>query len=256
MPQIDPSSGRPVFRQIADHLRQAIREGNYAPGQPLPSESELTATYGVTGVTVRRGIEVLKTEGLVRSERGRGVFVREQPTIRRLARNRQSRALRETGHGAYDVEMKHLGTTPTVTLDELGEVQPPIGIAVRLHLAEDATVLIRRRRYYADDQPTQLATSWVPWELAEGTQMTEPDTGPGGLYSRLAEGGHGPVRFVEDVATRMSGPEENRFFQFAGPQPVLYLVRTAFDASDRPVEVCETIMSGDRWQLSYEWQAD
>jgi hypothetical protein len=39
----------------------------------------------------------------------------------------------------------------------------------------------------------QLATSYIPWSLAEGTQMAEPDSGPGGSYSRLADIGHGPV---------------------------------------------------------------
>jgi DNA-binding GntR family transcriptional regulator len=37
---------------------------------------------------------------------------------------------------------------------------------------------------------------------------------------------------------------------------VFFLVRVAFDANDRPVETCEHIMSGDRWQLSYAWAAD
>jgi DNA-binding GntR family transcriptional regulator len=40
------------------------------------------------------------------------------------------------------------------------------------------------------------------------------------------------------------------------PKPVFFLVRVAFDAGGRPVETCEHIMSGDRWQLSYEWAAD
>jgi UTRA domain len=61
---------------------------------------------------------------------------------------------------------------------------------------------------YAGGQPMQLATSYVPWSLAEGTQMVERDSGPGGIYSRLADVGHGPVRFTEEVATRMPTPEE------------------------------------------------
>ena len=35
-----------------------------------------------------------------------------------------------------------------------------------------------------------------------------------------------------------------------------FLIRVAFDGKDRPVETCEHIMSGDRWQLSYAWAAD
>jgi GntR family transcriptional regulator len=44
--------------------------------------------------------------------------------------------------------------------------------------------------------------------------------------------------------------------RLTAPAPVFYLVRTAFDGEDRPVEICEHVMSGERWQLSYEWQAD
>jgi GntR family transcriptional regulator len=40
------------------------------------------------------------------------------------------------------------------------------------------------------------------------------------------------------------------------PQPVFNLFRTAFDESGAPVEVCEHVMSGDRWLLTYEWAAD
>ena len=129
-------------------------------------------------------------------------------------------------------------------------------MAERLNLQPGELALIRRRRMYADDQPMQLATSYVPWTLAEGTQMTQPDSGPGGIYSRLAELGHGPARFTEDVSARMPTPEEAGFLRLSRPQPVFYLVRTAFDAEDRPVEVCEHVMAGDRWQLGYEWAAD
>ena len=109
---------------------------------------------------------------------------------------------------------------------------------------------------YANDEPMQLATSYIPWSLAEGTQIAERDTGPGGIYSRLADIGHGPVRFTEDVSTRMPTPEEADFLRLTPPQPVFFLIRVAFDGKDRPVETCEHIMSGDRWQLSYAWEAD
>jgi GntR family transcriptional regulator len=49
--------------------------------------------YDVTRMTARQAVDVLKTEGLVRGEHGRGVFV-QRPTVHRLARNRFTR------HGA------------------------------------------------------------------------------------------------------------------------------------------------------------
>ena len=143
---IDPTSDRPIYRQIADHLRAGIREGRYPEGTPLPSESQLAEIYDVTRMTARQAVDVLKNEGLVRSEHGRGVFVRQRPTVHRLARNRFTRQRRETGKGAYDVEMKELGFTPGVELVEVGPVTPPVEIVKRLHLEPGEQALIRRRR--------------------------------------------------------------------------------------------------------------
>src|SRR5215218_1229147 len=92
---IDPTNDRPVYRQIADHLRRAIRDGQYGEGDALPSEAAMAETYGVTRMTARQAIDVLKTEGLVRSEHGRGVFVRRRPKVHRLARNRFTKDWRE-----------------------------------------------------------------------------------------------------------------------------------------------------------------
>jgi GntR family transcriptional regulator len=143
-----------------------------------------------------------------------------------------------------------------VELVEVGPVRPSDEIVKRLRLDPGEQALIRRRRMYANDEPMQLATSYLPGSLAEGTPMAERDTGPGGICSRLADVGHGPVRFTEDVSIRMPTPEEAEFLRLTPPQPVFFLVRVAFDANGRPVETCEHTMFGDRWQLSYAWAAD
>jgi GntR family transcriptional regulator len=73
------------------------REGQDPEGTPLPSETQLAEMYDVTRMTARQAVDVLKNEGLVRSEHGRGVFVRQRATVHRLARNRFTRQRRETG---------------------------------------------------------------------------------------------------------------------------------------------------------------
>ena len=60
---IDPTSDRPIYRQIADHLRAGIREGQYPEGTPLPSETQLAELYDVTRMTVPREDDV-KFRGL------------------------------------------------------------------------------------------------------------------------------------------------------------------------------------------------
>ncbi len=71
-------TGRPGYLQIADDLRQQINDGRLAPGQSLPSTARLRERYDVSAGVVKAAISVLRTEGLVIGQQGKGVFVRDQ----------------------------------------------------------------------------------------------------------------------------------------------------------------------------------
>ncbi|WP_019928114.1 winged helix-turn-helix domain-containing protein [Nocardia sp. BMG111209] len=70
-PSDDP---RPVYLRIADSLRLA-----HEPGKQLPSVPALAATWGVARETIRSAVEVLRSEGLVVSWRGKGTFYQARP---------------------------------------------------------------------------------------------------------------------------------------------------------------------------------
>src|SRR3954470_13874034 len=61
--------------QLAKDLRDRIARGELKPGDKLPSEHELVASYGVSRTVVREAISSLKTDGLVSAQQGVGVFV-------------------------------------------------------------------------------------------------------------------------------------------------------------------------------------
>src|SRR5437879_2578930 len=73
---IDPYSGRPRYRQLADILRDAIATGELRPGVTLPTEGRLAGDYGLGVDAVRDAIAVLRGEGLVETERGKPSRVR------------------------------------------------------------------------------------------------------------------------------------------------------------------------------------
>jgi GntR family transcriptional regulator len=252
---IDPTSDRPAYRQIADRLRAAILSGQLGAGAQLPSERALMDTYRAARGTVRQAIAALRAEGLVDIEQGRGAFVRRRPPVQRKAYDRFARRHRDAGKAAYTVEMEEEGRRPEVEVLEVAPGPAPAEMARLLQVPEGSQVLIRRRRYLADGQPMELATSYLPWELVRGTKITETDTGPGGIYARLEEMGHQLKRFTEDVRARMPLPEEARALQLPPGVPVFALVRTAYDVEDTPVEVCDTVMAADRYVLSYELPA-
>src|SRR6266516_2293171 len=105
---IEPPVAR--YRQVANQLRDAIRSGQYGPGDQLPSESDLIEHYQLSRPTIRRAMAVLATEGVVVVEHGRGAFVRPNPPVR-LAFSRYQRQLRRPGLGPFETTIAAQGIT-------------------------------------------------------------------------------------------------------------------------------------------------
>lgn len=249
---IDRTDDRPPYRQIAAQLRRHISAGTLAPGEKLPSESELIEHFGVARMTVRQAIQELRGEGLVIAEHGKGVFVRSAPPVRRLASDRFARAHRKEGKAAFLVEAEATGRTAGVDQISVTTEPAPADVAERLRLAEGARVLMRSRRYLANGIPVEIATSYIPESIAAGTAITSADTGPGGIYARIEEQGHELAHFAEEVTARMPTPEERKALQIGSGVPVMTLVRTAYDTNDVPVEVCDTVKVSHAYVLEYD----
>jgi GntR family transcriptional regulator len=255
LPELDPGSDRPVFKQIADHLREAIERGRYAPGEKLPSETRLIDHYDVARMTVRHAMQILQSEGLTVAEHGRGVFVRSRPPVRRLASDRFARHHRMQGKAAFIAEAESAGVRPSVDSISVTEGVAPAHVASKLGLDPQDVALIRARRYLLEGHPVEIATSYIPATIARGTQIAEESTGPGGIYARLEELGHHLDHFTEEVRARMPVRDEARALRLAPGIPVIHLVRVAFDRTGRGVEACDTVMSSDAYILSYELPA-
>lgn len=73
---------KPLSGLVAESLSEGIRSGRLGPGTRLPTEAELCAEYGVSRTVVREAVARLRSEGLVVSEQGRGMFVGEAPAPR------------------------------------------------------------------------------------------------------------------------------------------------------------------------------
>ena len=71
----DRLSATPLYDQVEEILRRAIRTGDLAPGQVFPSEPELAALFGVSRLTVRRSLGNLQRTGLIVRRHGVGTFV-------------------------------------------------------------------------------------------------------------------------------------------------------------------------------------
>ena len=146
--------GEALWRQIARTLRQEIAAGAPPPGARLPSEAELAARFGVNRHTLRRALEPLAREGLLKIERGRGSFVAEDVLDYAVeARTRFSEWIR-----------RH-NKEPSGRILRLEECAAPHAVARGLGLRTGARVILLERLGLADDRPVSLTEHYFPARL-------------------------------------------------------------------------------------------
>ncbi|MEU5082321.1 MULTISPECIES: GntR family transcriptional regulator [Streptomyces] len=244
---------QPKYQRIAAELRAAVEAGRYGPGDRLPGENDLMAEHGVARMTARQALGVLQAEGIAEARKGAGVFVRDFRPIRRRGIERLARERWGEGRSIWSAD---IGDRELVVDSvEVAEEAAPAAVAAVLGLGEGADVCVRRRRFVLDGKPVLLSTSYLSAALVAGTAVTRPDTGPGGTYARLAELGRGPVRFREEVRSRMPGAEEAERLALPAGVPVVLVARTAFDAEGLAVEVNEMVLDSSAYVLEYDFEA-
>ncbi|WHM41128.1 GntR family transcriptional regulator [Streptomyces sp. BPTC-684] len=248
-----PGRKPPKYIQIADGLRASIDAGEYGPGDQLPGETTLASAFSASPMTVRRALDVLKADGIIEAKWGTGVFVRQQfAPIRRHGIQRLARDRWGSGASIWSTD-----ETRELVVDQLRveETAAPTHIAAVLELGEGQTACLRSRRFVIAGRPVLLSRSFLPQALVLGSAITQPDTGPGGTYARLAELDHAPVHFREELRVRKPSTNEVELLELPIVSPVIQLVRTAWTAERRVIEVNEMVLDASVYVLDYEFDA-
>jgi len=90
---IDPSSGLPIYLQIAQQIKTAVAMGRLQPEDSLPSVRQLAVNLAVNPNTVARAYLDLEIEGVIYKRQGAGTFVSGQGV--EMSKNERRRALSE-----------------------------------------------------------------------------------------------------------------------------------------------------------------
>lgn len=244
------------YQDVLDELRGSILDGRLEPGTQLPSENELSERFGTSRPTVRRALALLKGEGLITTEQGRGAFVRPKPHVRLVLSGESFRRHRSAGLSGFSAQVREQGQVPEQRIVEVEHVTAPEEIAQRLELEDDSQVVVRRRLFLVNDEPVALCDSYYPRRIAHGTALAEAGNIEGGAYG-LIEDPAGPIgrrleRSVDDLECRMPTHREADALRLAPGVPVVRVLRTVFDAAGEAIEVQDTIAASDKHQFRYE----
>jgi GntR family transcriptional regulator len=246
----------PIYRRIADDLRQQIMSGAVKPGTQLPTELELSARYQTSRDTVRDAIKLLTTRRLVQAHAGRGTFVMEPivPFVTVLSPDSDVRS--GSGEGpAYYREVRAQGRQPSSSVPPRVEVmEPPAIVAGLLGTPASGQVVSRHQRRFIDGKPYSLETSYYPMSLVDrgARELLSPVDKPDGCIeyiSRVLNIRQAGYRDL--IAVRAADQDETWFFELPADSPVAVFAkyRTSYDAHGAPIRVSLAAYPADRNQF-------
>lgn len=214
---------QPLYIKIRDALVARLASGEWKPGELLPSDPSLAVEMGVSLGTIRKSVDSLAADGVLRRHQGKGTYVTEQTP--ELANYHFFRLVDSAGeHVLPEAGTEVVGTHPAGadTARRLGLV------------AGEAVVMIDRVRAIRG-HPAILETVEVPAALMPGLERETPL--PNALYPHYqARHGIHVISTDDRLSAIAADSTAARTLGVAAGAPLLLVERVAHDLTGRAVE--------------------
>ena len=224
---------QPLYARLRDELRAGILDGRLQPHAKLPSESEMTAAYGVSRITVRQALGDLQKEGLIVRLQGKGAFVSQPQATQELNRlEGLAEALAPQGQAVHSkrLSMKQVRAS--------AEVAGQLGLAARTEVYQLSTLR------YLNRQPLSVNVShFVP---GLGERIARIDVSGRDLIEVLERDlGQRVVRADVEIRAEAMAAREAKLLQVDAGQPALRVHRVLVAADGRPLQAETAIYRAD-----------
>ncbi|HVZ06341.1 phosphonate metabolism transcriptional regulator PhnF [Rhodopila sp.] len=237
---VQRQAGVALWRQIATALREDIANGISPPGTQLATEAEMSARFAVNRHTVRRALEELSRDGLVRVEQGRGTFVAEDVLDYAVeARTRFSQWIR-----------RH-NKEPSGRVLRLQEMAAEQRVARGLGMRAGSRVVLLERIGFADDRPVSLTRHYFPAARLRGIEEALHAT-PSITEALRKAGIDDYLRQQTRVTARMPTPTEADLLRMARSRPVLVTESVNVDRLGTIIEFSLGCYPTPRVQIVFE----
>ncbi|WP_271220711.1 GntR family transcriptional regulator [Streptosporangium carneum] len=227
------------YERVLNALRSRIADGTYPPGMMLPSQSRLVAEFDVSRPTVIEALRLLRQEGLIESQTGRGSFVRGKVPTLSLERAYPGQRLLDLAESESLAELLQAGI-----------IVAPTRVTTLLELPAGSKAFLRQYVLSDEDGPVELVSAWFPIDLVTGTKLTSPEPMDEGIRRHLY--GRKRLRLdyaVERTLARSATADEAQVLKVPAGAPVLNLVVTGHDADGRALQLVDAVLPGDRHEL-------
>ena len=219
----------PLYQQIKGLILQSLQQGEWKPGEAIPSEMDLAARFRVSQGTVRKAIDELAAENLVMRRQGKGTFVATH-----AEQHVQYRFLKlQPDSGDARVE----GPAQRRVID-CRRVRASADVARALALSIGDAVMQARRILSFAGVPTILEDIWLPGQAFKGLTANQLADYQGPTYAMFElDFGVRMVRAEEKIRAVLPDEEQAQLLSITPVTPLLSVERIAYTYNDVPMEL-------------------
>ncbi len=144
----------PLYRQIADTIREKIRNGEFKVGEALPTEAQLRNDFSVSRVTIRQALKLLVENEELESVQGSGTYVKESKVNYDIYQQ-----------STFNEKWAHLNMATHSDVMTFEITLPSITIAEQLNISEKDRIFHVKRLRSIGDHPITFEETWMPLRL-------------------------------------------------------------------------------------------
>jgi GntR family transcriptional regulator len=231
------NTGIPLYYQLENVLREKIASGAFAPGDRLPTESELIKQYGVSRITVRQALGTLAEDGLIERHQGRGTFIAQRRT-----RKRKFNGITHLT-GSLD-ELIEMGSDVHIKVLEFNLVEADKNEAEIFQVKVGTPVYRLKRLRLYEDKPYSLIVNYLPAEI--GSQLTQEELSSGAILKMIeTKFGVHLNEAKQQIKAELADPYAAGQLNVRVGSPLLSIERTVFADDGKPVEFGHTLYRSD-----------
>lgn len=219
----------PLYQQIKGLILQSLQQGEWKPGEAIPSEIELAARFRVSQGTVRKAIDELAADNLLTRRQGKGTFVATH--AEQQVRYRFLRLLPDGGDAR--------GQGPAQrSVIACRRQRAGAEVARALALRSSDPVIQARRILSFAGVPTILEEIWLPGQAFKGLTAEQLANYQGPTYAMFEiDFGVRMVRAEEKIRAVLPDAEQAQWLHISVATPLLSVERIAYTYNDVPMEL-------------------
>ncbi|TDX45422.1 GntR family transcriptional regulator [Orenia marismortui] len=230
---------RPLYMLVKEKIDEKIEQGDYKPGDRLPSESKLSESFGVSRATLREALRVLEKEGKVNRQQGIGTFITEKAALFKSGieeLNSITKTIESMGLKAGTIEL------------ELEFKNEASNLAKEFDLSTEEKLAILHRTRTANGEAVAYCKDYLPYKLLAKdfskdkitTSLFEFLQNEVNIYITYAVADIIPVIADDFLADKL---------ELKVGDPILLLKQMHYDDRDNPVLYSKNYFRSDKFEF-------